>query len=109
MLKEHLKKRLEKIIEEATIDCYDEYEQFAGFVATLESDLSFPFEAEILGKKVTVKGIKEKENRVVAKIFLSEGKKDRIYEVDILDLKNIDDSKNSEVNEAYRLWRNEYS
>lgn len=43
------KVRWEAMIEEATVDCYGEYEEFAGMLATLEDRLEFPFEARVLG------------------------------------------------------------
>ncbi len=35
---EYLKRELEKIADEATTDCYNEYEQIAGWCAYLEDD-----------------------------------------------------------------------
>ena len=51
------KLNLQKLIERATVDCYDEYEQRAGFCATLDDNLGFPFEANVVGEKVKVTGI----------------------------------------------------
>lgn len=99
------KKKLEEIIEDATADCHDLEEQFSGFYATLESELAFPFEAEILGKKVMVKNVTEKEERIIAELVILEEEKSSVHEVDILDLKNIQGEKNVELVEAYRLWK----
>jgi 5,10-methenyltetrahydromethanopterin hydrogenase len=40
------------MIDESTVDCYDEHEEFAGMLATLEDRLEFPFQAKILGKRL---------------------------------------------------------
>jgi hypothetical protein len=45
---------LDKLIEEATVDCYDESEQITGFYTMLEDNLGLPFETTVLGVKVTV-------------------------------------------------------
>ncbi|HEY2290795.1 MAG TPA: calcium-binding protein [Thermoanaerobaculia bacterium] len=45
---------LDRLIEEATVDCYDESEQITGFYTMLEENLELPFETQLLGVKVTV-------------------------------------------------------
>ncbi|EKE14812.1 MAG: hypothetical protein ACD_12C00286G0002, partial [uncultured bacterium] len=42
-------KQLDNLIEEATVDCYDEYECLAGFSSYLGDKLLFPFSAQIVG------------------------------------------------------------
>jgi hypothetical protein len=39
------KVRWEDMIEEAPVDCYNEYEEFTGMLATLEDRLESPFQA----------------------------------------------------------------
>ena len=51
------KKRLDELVEEATIDAYDEAEQAMGFYTMLENDLRLPFETKVLGVVVTVESI----------------------------------------------------
>jgi hypothetical protein len=46
--------RLDALIEEATVDAYDESEQKAGFFTMLENHLAVPFSTEVLGMTVTV-------------------------------------------------------
>lgn len=46
--------RLDRLIEEATIDCYDREEQVSGFYSMLEECLAVPFETEVLGMSVVV-------------------------------------------------------
>ena len=49
--------RLDALIEEATVDAYDESEQKAGFFTMLENHLAVPFSTEVLGMTVTVETI----------------------------------------------------
>jgi len=49
--------RLAALVEEATVDAYNESEQAMGFYTMLENDLRLPFDTEILGVTVTVESI----------------------------------------------------
>jgi hypothetical protein len=93
---------LDKLIEEATIDTYGEYEQRVGFYTLLDDNLSFPFPARVVGSPVTVLGLDMKdEEHILAQVRRSS----REYAVDILDLE-IDGKKvrGSEWIAAYRKW-----
>jgi hypothetical protein len=48
---------LDALVEQATVDAYDEYEQRSGFHVMLEERLAVPFETNVLGVEVTVKKI----------------------------------------------------
>ena len=48
---------LNAMIEEATIDCYDEEEQLTGLATMLEENLEVPFTTAVLGIAVTVTGV----------------------------------------------------
>ena len=41
------KKAYEKIIEEATVDCHDEYEQICGWVCSLDEKIATPCKCKI--------------------------------------------------------------
>ena len=45
---------LDKLIEEATTDAYNESEQAGGFFAMIEENLALPFVTQVLGQDVTV-------------------------------------------------------
>jgi hypothetical protein len=45
---------LNALIEQATIDAYDEYEQLTGFHTVIEDRLAVPFRTTVLGVEVTV-------------------------------------------------------
>lgn len=93
--------QLESLIEEATVDCYDEYECLEGFYGTLEEELGFPFEAEVVGETVKVVGIEDGENTIEA-ICSRNGKK---YKINLLDLKyDPQKVKGYKWIEAYRKW-----
>lgn len=47
-------KYLDKLIEEATTDAYNESEQAGGFFAMIEENLALPFVTQVLGQEVTV-------------------------------------------------------
>lgn len=49
--------RLEELVEEATVDCYNESEQATGLFTVMEDSLELPFETKILGLPVTVERI----------------------------------------------------
>jgi hypothetical protein len=48
---------LHAMIEEATVDAYDEEEQLGGFFNMIEENLAVPFETTVLGVTVTVEGV----------------------------------------------------
>jgi hypothetical protein len=41
--------RLDELIDEATVDCYNKEEQVTGLFAMLEDHLALPFQTEVLG------------------------------------------------------------
>lgn len=49
--------RLEELIEEATIDCYNEDEQHSGLLTTIEDNVVFPFAAKVIGEIVQITGM----------------------------------------------------
>ena len=53
---------LDALIEEATVDCYDEAEQVAGFFACLEDELKLPFTTRLFGVEVSVEQIEQTEH-----------------------------------------------
>ena len=57
---------LDALIDEATIDCYDEGEKLGGFAVMIEDNLAIPFETTVLGVTVTVEEIDQTESGIVA-------------------------------------------
>jgi len=51
------KARLDKLVEEATVDCYNESEQATGLYTMIEDNLALPFETIVLGVRVIVERV----------------------------------------------------
>ena len=49
--------RLDKLIEEATVDCYNDSEQLSGLYTMIEGNLELPFQTQVLGVDVTVQRV----------------------------------------------------
>ncbi len=61
------KARLDAMVEEATLDCYNEEEQATALFTTIEEQLALPFETTVLGVTVTVEGVDMKpDSQIVA-------------------------------------------
>ncbi len=55
------------MIEEATVDCYNESEQVTGWFTMIEDNLEVPFETTVLGVQVTVERIDlDRSEQIVA-------------------------------------------
>ena len=50
------KAELDRLVEEAVVDCYNESEQATGLYTMIEENLLVPFETEVLGVPITVTG-----------------------------------------------------
>lgn len=77
------KARLAAMVEEATVDCYNESEQVSGWFTMIEQNLAFPFEAIVLGVTVTVERVDITETDQIVAICV--GGRDR-QSISILDL-----------------------
>jgi len=90
------------MIEEATVDAYDESEQVGGFLVMIEDHLAVPFETTVLGVPVSVKAVDlTKRGEIVAICTLG-----RIRQpIPILDLVlPSPPPAGAEWIEAYRYW-----
>jgi calcium binding protein len=96
------KGRLEEMIEEATVDCYNESEQVTGWFTMIEENLAVPFETTVLGVQVTVEGVDLNRSEQIVAIF-SRGRSRQ--SLPILDLPlPTPPPAGSEWIEAYRRW-----
>ena len=95
--------RLDALVAEATIDCYNEDEEVTGFLTMIHDNLAVPFQTQILGVEVTVDNV---ELNAVGEIvaICSRGKhRQSIAVVDLpMPVKTPD---GAEWIEAYRHWR----
>ncbi len=97
------KARLAEMIEEATVDAYDESEQATGWFTMLEDNLQLPFETEVLGVPVRVTRIDQQDDDRLVAICVRGRDEQAIGLVDMplptpMPL-------GAEWIEAYRLWR----
>lgn len=51
------KAQLDVLVEEATVDCYNEEEQTSGLFTMISDELAVPFETLVLGVEVSVESI----------------------------------------------------
>jgi hypothetical protein len=98
-------KRLEELLEQATVDCYDEEEEFTGVLNTLDDSLSFPLQAEAMGEPVEVIGLDSRRSSLRKGIVARVRKGGREYSIGLADLHFIDpDPASAEWLEMYRYW-----
>jgi len=97
--------RLNALLEEATVDCYDEEEEFTGILVTLDERLNFPLQARALGEPVEVIGLDEARSGLRRGIMARVRKGEREYPVALAELEFVDpDSVSAEWLAAYRYW-----
>ena len=100
-------KRLRELLEEATVDCYGEEEQFAGILCTLDERLHFPLQAMVLGELVQVVGLDDALSSLRRGIVARARKAGREYSVSLADLEFVDpDPVSAEWLEMCRHWLN---
>jgi hypothetical protein len=95
-------KALDKLIEEATVDCYDESEQAIGLCTMIEENLAVPFKTKILGVDVSVTGIETGDDGI-AKAICERGRERQLISVTDLPLPK-PSPEGAEWIAAYRRW-----
>jgi hypothetical protein len=97
--------RLRTLLEEATIDCYGEEEEFAGVLVTQQDNLSFPLHATLAGVPVVMQGLDNQRSSLRRGIVAEVERDGRIYHVSLADLELVDpDPASAEWLETYRWW-----
>jgi len=71
-------RQLDKLIEEATVDCYDEEEQASGFFSVIEENLALPFATGILGVEASVVAIEMDDDGRLDAVCERDGERQRI-------------------------------
>lgn len=100
--------RIQALLDEATVDCYDEEEEFLGVFYALEEHLNFPLRAEALGDAVEVVGLDEERSGLRRGILACVRKGDRKYPVALAELEFRDlDPVSADWLEVYRYWLGE--
>ena len=95
------KKMYERIIEEATVDCYGEYEQISGWVCLLDESIPTPCNCLIGKEKAILEKIDTDDNsNVVIGIVRLNKTKVRILIQDI----RLENKKDMDYINAYAYW-----
>jgi hypothetical protein len=90
---------LERLIEEATVDCYNEAE--VGCSVALEENVPLPFQTVVVGERVEVHGFDTVLGTTIARCFRN-GKE---YEVAVVSLEVPKNLPGRRWLEAYRFFR----
>src|SRR5215471_21289296 len=71
-------RHLQKLIEEATVDCYDKEEQASGFLTMIEENLALPFTARVLGVEASVVAVEMDDDGSLEAVCERGGERQRI-------------------------------
>jgi hypothetical protein len=94
--------QLDELIEEATVDCYDEEEQASGFFTVIEDNLALPFTTRILGVDASVTAVEMDNDGRIKAVCERSGEQQRI---DLIDLPlPSPPPSGAEWIAAYRRW-----
>jgi hypothetical protein len=97
-----LEAELDALIEEATLDTYNESERMMGFHTMLDEHLEVPFKTEVLGVEVTVEKVDLTDDDQIV-VACTRGKSRQ--SIPILDLPlPSPPPKGAECIDAYRRW-----
>jgi len=96
-------KEIKKMLEEATVDCYGEYEEFTGIFCYLADNMSFPFKAMVLGDEIEVIGLDEDRSSIGRGLITKILKNDNEYKIDLAELET-NNTKNKKFLEMYKYW-----
>jgi hypothetical protein len=93
---------LDKLIEEATVDCYNESEEVTGIFTMLEENLAVPFPTTLLGVEVTVERVDLNKAGEIVAVCRRGRERLRVPVID-LPLPEVH-PKGAEWIDAYRRW-----
>lgn len=74
---------LRTLVEEATVDCYDESEQVTAFYTAIEESLALPFRASVLGMDVTVDALDLSDTGEIVAVCRRDRERQRIAVLDL--------------------------
>jgi hypothetical protein len=95
--------QVDALIEEATVDCYNDEEQITGLFTMIDEHLALPFETEVLGVPVTVTKIDLTIAHEIVAICHRDGHKQAIPILDLPLPAPAPDG--ADWIEAYRRWQ----
>ena len=97
--------RFHELLDEATIDCYGEEEEFSGVLCTLVDNLDFPLHATLAGAPVTVQALDEGRSTRRRNIVVTIERGGETYHVSLADLVFVNpDDASAEWLEMVRRW-----
>ena len=99
---------LDEMIADATVDAYGDYEEFMSMVCHLDSNMVFPFKAEVLGDTIEVTGIEANVSSPGRGVVARVRKKGKIYTIGLTELTVDPDSENAEWIEMLDYWLERY-
>jgi hypothetical protein len=97
------KARLEEMIEQATVDAYNEAEQTIGWLTMIDENVAVPFETTVLGVPVTVERMDLNRNDEIVAVCARGRSRQTVAILDLPLPKPPPDG--AEWIEAYRRWR----
>jgi uncharacterized small protein (DUF1192 family) len=93
---------LDSLIDEITVDCYDEDEQLQGFENAFDEDATFPCRGQVIGEEVEVLHVGQVNNR--HELIATCQRNGHRYEIALLDIELNADPDTSRLIAAYRRW-----
>ena len=97
--------RIEELLEQATVDCYDEEEEFSGVVITLLDNLHFPLQADVLGERVEIIDVLESASSLRKGVVVQARKDGKAYPLSLSEVTIIDpDAESAELLAMYHYW-----
>jgi hypothetical protein len=97
--------RLEELLSEAIIDCYDEEEEFTGVLVTLQENLPFPMRATLAGAPVTVHSLDDQRSTLRRGIVAEVERDAKTHYVSLADLEFVEpDPASAEWLAMFRWW-----
>ncbi len=93
---------LDSLVEEITVDAYDEDEPLTGFQAAFDEDANLPCPGRVVGEDVEVLSVSLGDHR--RELIATCERAGRQYEVALLDIELWADAATSRLVAAYRRW-----
>jgi len=96
--------RLRVLIQEATVDCFDEHEEHMGLLNMIEENVVCPFKAKVIGEEVEVTELRSPDSGFGLNAVCRYKGKDYEIEINSLEWPKLK-PEGYEWVAAYRAWR----
>ncbi len=104
------KERLQELLDEAIIDCYDEEEEFSGVVINVDENVNWPLPGTLAGMPVEVLGLNESASNTRRGVVARIRRGGKEYTVSLSDLVfGETDETSAEWLAMYRWWAEGFS